>query len=496
MNGLEGSGVSQCVDALRSVNFLRSLALFIALAVALPLAAQPLTPAPEPPGSGSVEGRFSTGLSAAKLAEDWYLLASPSFVLTVPDLTLARGGELFERDQTHDLRLRFSVPLRFRVQDNEPVDGGGAFRREDWDEAAEYLRVIRGVEYGTPYDGVFFRGGELTDVRIRHRTIVDGYENVLDLDHFQWGLQSSVNTHYGGGELLLDNVADPELMGLRLYARPAAFADRTSPWSRFALGWSLVGDRAAPRALRASATGSYEVNADGNFIEDASGTTGIMGFDAEYTVPAGERVRLTPYMDANVHLGSGSGWHVGAFLGWQIAPDVVMDLRAEYRLLGEGYLPSYFGPLYEVERLSFLPVEGSPVRAPKRTWLDLTYLGRRSGYLGELGFNIRNRLYLSGTWEDARGPNNNAAWIAVRVPAWSIVQFGARWVNTRFNGARGLFDPENALATAEARVLITPWLYVEGQANRRWALTEQGSARGDYTPVDDFALGAGVTFGF
>ena len=490
MNGLEGSGVSQCVDALRSVNFLRSLALFIALVVALPLAAQPLTPAPEAPGSGSVEGRFSTGLSAAKLAEDWYLLASPSFVLTVPDLTLARGGELFERDQTHDLRLRFSVPLRFRVQDNEPVDGGGAFRREDWDEAAEYLRVIRGVEYGTPYDGVFFRGGELTDVRIGHRTIVDGYENVLDLDHFQWGLQSSVNTHYGGGELLLDNVADPELMGLRLYARPAL---PDLALSRFALGWSLVSDRAAPRApceRHRQPRGERRRQLHRRRL----GTTGIMGFDAEY-VPAGERVRLTPYMDANAPEG-GSGWHVGAFLGWQIAPDVVMDLRAEYRLLGEGYLPSYFGPLYEVERLSFLPVEGSPVRAPKRTWLDLTYLGRRSGYLGELGFNIRNRLYLSGTWEDARGPNNNAAWIAIRVPAWSIVQFGARWVNTRFNGARGLFDPENALATAEARVLITPWLYVEGQANRRWALTEQGSARGDYTPVDDFALGAGVTFGF
>ena len=67
--------------------------------------------------------------------------------------------------------------------------------------------------------------------------------------------------------------------------------------------------------------------------------------------------------------------------------------------------------------------------------------------------------------------------------------------DVRFFAHEGV-DPENALATAEARVLITPWLYVEGQANRRWALTEQGSARGDYTPVDDFALGAGVTFGF
>lgn len=476
---------------------LRPLALFIFLALSAPLAAQPLLPEEEDGASSGVEGRVSAGLSAAKLAEDWYLLAAPSLVLTVPDLTLARQGDVFERDQSHDLRLRFSAPLRFRIKDRAPTDGEGAFRREDWDEAAEYLRIVRGIEYGTPYDGLYFRGGELTDVRIGHRTIVDGYDNAIDLDHFQWGLQHNVNTHYGGGELLLDNVADPELMGMRLYARPAAFVDRTSPWSRFALGMSLIGDRDAPRALRATPGGdAYEVNADGNFIEDASGSTGVFGFDVEYTVPAGERVRVTPYTDVNVHLGSGTGWHVGTFVGWQLGDAVVMDLRAEYRLLGNGYLPAYFGPLYEVERFSYLPGADGTLRLPKRTWLDLEYLGRRSGYLGEIGFNIRNRVFLSGTWEDARGPDNNAAWVAVRVPAWSIVQFGARWVNTRFNGARGLFDPENALATAEVRVLVMPWLYVEGQANRRWELVERGAQRGTYEPVDDFAFGAGVTFGF
>jgi hypothetical protein len=461
-----------------------------------PAAAQGLEPAASS-DEGGVSGRVSIGFGASKIAEDWFGTLTPALTLTIPNLTLARQGDLFDRDQTHDLRLRFSAPLRFRLKDRAPTDNEGAFRRRDWDEPAEFMRILRGVEYGAPYAGIYVRGGELVDVRIGHRTIVDAYDNAIDVDHFQWGLHSALNTTYGGTELLFDNLADPELMGIRLYARPVAFADRTSYWSRFAVGTSLIGDRDAPLQLAYTAQGTgYQIDGDGDFVELSSRATGLWGVDVEMAFDAGERVTITPYSDANVHLGSGAGWHLGTFFGFQLSEQVVMDVRAEYRLLGNGYLPGYFGPLYEVERWSYLPVLAGSPRVPKWQYLRSSFLGRRSGYLGEIGLNIANRVFLSGTWEDARGPDNNAAWIQVRVPALKVLQFGALWANTRFNAARGLFDPENALATAEVRVSLLKWLYLDAQANRRWQLQDDGDGEGAYRPVDDFAFGVGATFGF
>lgn len=473
------------------------IALAAVLLCPVAVSAQGLEPSGGDDDGGGVSGRVSIGFGAAKIAEDWFLVATPALTLTIPQLTIAREGTLFDRDQTHDLHLRFHAPLRFRVKDRAPTDNEGSFRRRDWDEPAEWFRVIRGFEYGAPYAGVYLRGGELSDVRIGHRTIVDAYDNAIDVDHFQWGLQGALNTTYGGTELLFDNLADPELMGLRVYARPVAFADPTSYWTRLAVGTSIIGDRDAPARLALTPNGQgYIVDREGNFVERASRATGLWGVDVELSIDAGDRVTITPYTDANVHLGSGAGWHLGSFFGFQLSDAVVMDVRAEYRLLGNGYLPGYFGPLYEVERWSYLPLVAGEPRVPKRTWLQSTYLGRRSGYLGEIGLNIRNAIYLSGTWEDARGPNNNAALLQVRVPALSIVQFGAVWANTRFNGARNLFDPENALATAEVRVMPLQWLYIDAQANRRWQLEPNASGEGRYEPVDDFAFGVGATFGF
>jgi hypothetical protein len=443
-----------------------------------------------------VTGRLSIGVGVAKLAEDWYFAMQPGCNLRVSGLTIAREGQVFDEDQTHNLRFSFRVPLRFRLSDRDPKDDLGTFRTADWDEPIEFVRILRRVIYGAPYAGVYFSGGRLSDVRIGHRTIVDSYSNTLDLDHFQWGFHSAVNTVYGGGEVFVDNLGDPDLIGMRIYARPAAFVDRTSYWSRFAVGMSLIADTDAPVALEYDELGrDYRIEG-GEFVELASTTAGIWGLDVEFALEANERVTMTPYMDANVHLGSGAGWHIGTFFGVNIQDQAVLDLRAEYRLLGPGYLPGYFSPLYEVERWSYLQFNERERELPKAAWIRDSRLRLRSGYLAEIGLNVRSKLYLSGTWEDAGGIDNNSAWIQVRMPAWNRVQFGALWANTRFDGARELFDLQHSLATFEVRVLTVKFLYVEAQVNRRWQLVETRPGFGRFRPVDDFAFGAGLTWGF
>jgi len=464
-----------------------------ALASSREAVAQPMSPEAMSGQERQAESRLTLGLSGAKIREDWYLRLTVAFGLTIPNVTLVQESPLFDRPQTHDLRLRFYAPFAFLVRDNPPQrEDGRVFRREDWDEPAEYFRILRSIEYATPYDGIYFRGGELSNVRIGHRTIVDNYINSLDVDSFRWGLHANLNTVHGGTETLIDNITGPRLMGTRLYVRPWSFIDPSSFWNRLAFGISLFGDVAAPAALQTTIEGTYVADARGRFVIERADPTGVLGFDAELTVVQTDVWTVTPYTDVNSHLGRGTGWHVGSFYGFRATPELVLDLRTEYRLLGRNYLPSYFGPLYEIERFAYLPVADGPTRLPKLQWLRTGQENSvRSGYLMEAGIALANLIRVAAAWESYRGKGNSTAWIYATVPALKRVQFAAYYANTRFHGARGLFDLDNALLIGEARVMLTSWLWLGGSFNRRWQLDTDG----DYRPVDDFSIGAGVSFG-
>lgn len=473
----------------------RVLTLICALALAAPLAAQPLQPdVPDDDGEGRMHGALGGRLGVARLDEDWYLAITPTLYLEVRDLALTRDSPLFDSPQVHDLRLSFEVPLFVRVGDPRPRDPRPAFRSEYWDENAEYMRVLRTVEYGSPYDGVYFRGGELPNVSLGHRTIVDAYDNSLDTDHFQWGLHHNLNTVYGGLETFVDNVTNPDVMGARIYVRPWGIADPERSLRRLAFGVTLAADQGAPvNLLRAPGNNGFATDASGDlFIRDRT-PTALLGWDAEYQLVATERVSMTPYLDVNTHFARGSGMHVGSFFGFKLSDTIVMDMRAEYRLLGGAYQPAYIGRVYEFERLAFRPLPGLQLPSPKFQWTGLRREGRRNGYYAELGFNFAERLFVSTGWEDQTGANNNAAWAQLRVPVVGIAQLGAYYVATSFEGPSGLFDLDHAYAVAEARVFPMPWLYFDAQIRRRWEVDPRTA---EYRPVNDWSVGTGVSFGF
>ncbi len=455
--------------------------------------AQQVEPESEPqPDSHQVSANLGSRIGAARLDEDWYMVITPSLHLQVDGVAMTRDSPLFDEPQVHPLRFLFEAPLFIRVGDVRPTDDQPAFRREYWDELSEYARIVRWVEYGSPYDGIYLRGGELSNVRIGHRTIVDSYDNALDGEHFQWGVHHNLNTRYGGLETFVDNVTDPDAMALRVYLRPWAFIDPQSSLRRLAAGFTLAGDQNAPRTLRVDGSDGYARTQQGDPIVEQSQATGALGWDVEYQLVASDRVSMTPYMDANTHFAAGTGWHVGSFFGFGLTDTIVLDMRAEYRMLGRQYQPAYIGRIYEIERVSFLPLAGQDLAVPKLEFMLAQPEQRRNGYYAELGFNFADLVYVSAGWEDQTGANNNAAWAQLRVPALSIVQFGAYYVNTRFEGSAGLFDLDNALAVAEARVSPLPWLYLDAQIRRRWEIDNAG----EYTPVNDWSVGAGVSFGF
>jgi len=162
-------------------------------------------------------------------------------------------------------------------------------------------------------------------------------------------------------------------------------------------------------------------------------------------------------------------------------------------MLGKNYLPTYFGPLYEIERFAYRILDDAPTALPKLQWLRSGQEDEfRHGYLLEGGLNIGGKFLISALWEDYQGRNNSTAWIRLQLPQIWKIRLGAYYANTRFQGVGGLFDLDNALAIAELRYMITSWLYLQAQGNRRWQLNEDGV----YRPVDDWSVMAGASFGF
>ena len=383
------------------------------------------------------------------------------------------------------------VPLRFRIID-DPPENDSVFREQDWDEASDYLRVLRFVQYGSRHDTYYVRAGELAGVTIGHGTIVSGYNNVVDVNHFQWGITGAVNLNIGGGEVLLDNLIDPDIMGLRLYVRPWQFVDPESYLTNLAFGISLVGDIDAPRDLKLASDGTFLIDDEQNLLVERSEGTGVLGVDVELQAFTNDIVSLTPYTDVNVHLGHGTGLHIGNLANFSFTDAVSLNTRLEFRVLGEGYYPTYFDGLYEIERLLFQPLDPTGQRRPKLQVMSFAPPESRVGWYGEGTLGILGMVFITAGYEDYQGDDNASFFARLALSNLGPVTLGAYYINQNFDGVGEFFNLDNAMLVTEARVGVWGPLYLIAQFSRRFSAQEDGT----YEPVDDWGVGAGASFGF
>jgi len=425
-------------------------------------------------GSDDLSMGLDVGLGYSRLDEDSFLETSLAF-------TLGFG----------DFHLGLWAPLRFRIVDEDPQDDG-VIRSLDWDEPGDYMRILRFVQYGSPSDTVYVRAGELSNVSIGHGTIVAGYNNVVDLNHFQWGVHSAFNFSPGGGELLLDNLVNPDLMGLRAYVRPWHFIDPESYAYNLAFGASLIGDIDAPLTLTTLSNGEYFVDEERNFeVAEEDGTL-IVGVDAELQAFTNDYVSVTPYTDVNMHIDHGTGLHIGNLTNFTFSEAVSLNTRLELRIMGEGYEPTYFDQLYEVERFLYRALDVTNQRRPKLAVLGFDPPESRIGWYGEGTLSLFSVFFLTMGYEDYQGPDNTSFFARLALPELGPVSLGAYYVNQNFDGAEEMFKLDNALVVTEARVTFFAPFYAIAQFSRRFS----ANADGTYEPVDDWGVGVGASFSF
>ncbi len=434
-------------------------------------------------------------LGVGQIQEDYYLK-----LVLKSELNLGKVG------------VGFQIPLNLRAWDRDPQatnDYYGLIRYEDWDQPADYIKVIRYVRLGHKRDDFYLRVGELA-AALGHGTIMGRYINNLDINKFRVGSQFDINTKYGGIETVIGDFGtvydrqspDSRLFGARAYFKPYALIDADSLLNIFAIGASVVSDLNAPTVVTAT------IEDDNLEVTDTTAAT-IYGFDFEAEVLHSPILDIVPYTDLNFIQQAGWGWHLGTLITAKmpIGFALTIPLRLEYRRFAGNYLPMYFSTFYEIERYQYL--QGTPDVVTGLLPTKAHEIRNRStdaglnGYYADLAFDFANIFQVGAFYEDydsssaAYNPAaNRNLQVFVSVPALDIFQLKAFYARTGITDLNDLFKKDSrSMAVAEGRYQLISYVYLVGRFTRRWVLDPEATPAA-YVSTDSWDFGVESSFNF
>jgi hypothetical protein len=322
----------------------------------------------------STSTRASGALGAGRLGED---------ATAVIDAGFDVAGE--------DFRVGVGARLRF-------VEGQG-LRDNDWDEKSEYLSILRYAvyQYGANRDDRDFdlslAAGELVGVTLGRGALMRQYASGLHVDHRRLGLELRTGTKAWRGDVVVDDVAAPRIVGARLLHRIDAIE----------LGAQVASDLSLP-------------DGDARHAVVMVATEQAIGGST-----AGDTLEGSLYLSEAWQVGFGGGVHAGSRVGVIFPEEIKVGLFGEARLATSGYVPRWFGPLYEAERPGL-------------------YARARVGELGHAGYALGLEIDASGfgtlqATYDRRSEGDRQYVVALHVPFYETFQLGA-WVGGQIGAAR------------------------------------------------------------
>ena len=385
------------------------------------------------------------------------------------------------------LAFGIHAPVHFRIVDAEPTSEG-VVREEDWDEVGDFFRIVRFIQWGEREkpDPVFIRAGELVDVSLGHRSVVDRYYNVVDTNHHKLGIQGEVELNYGGIEFFLDNIAPTEILGFRSYIRPFTFFESADLLKRMSTGLTYVTDFAAPMRLDLP-TG----NSDQELTAATTSMVSLYGWDIDWSIVETELIEWVPYFDFMAQDSAGFGLHGGQFINLHFSDSLALNTQLEWRYASKGYQPGYFSSLYEIEKWSFAGASGA--RGPKLNQVRRDPNRQdRQGIYGGIDLHFSNYLSIGGTYEDYEGPNNSNLMLRVQTPYITWVKTGLFYAKRNFEGSDELLRLRDTLLISQTRIQVFGPLFVSAE----YAHTFRESQGTGYSPTHNTHFGVGAEFTF
>ena len=261
---------------------------------------------------------------------------------------------------------------------------------ESWDSPSTWLRLIRYVRYGQPYDPFYVRFGELDYLTIGHGSIMSGYSN-YDRRGLRLNFRDSKNR--SGIETMLNDIGSPSIFGGRAFLRPFQREENNNFLTRFEIG------------------ATYLTDINPNLQEEGEEPLSAIGLDVGFPLFETSTFRLDLYDDiaflntlsdtteseSETRAVEGSGtttnlaWGNAVGVGFAFTQAI---FKIEYRIFGDGYIPSVFDYTYESAK-SLSPEPGIP------QFLGLeTATEPRRGFYSQLIWQPLPQIHFLGTLED------------------------------------------------------------------------------------------------
>ena len=260
---------------------------------------------------------------------------------------------------------------------------------EMWDNPSTWLRLIRYVRYAHPYDPFHFRFGELDYLTIGHGSIMSGYSN-YDRRGLRLNLRNSENRY--GIETMMNDIGNPTIFGGRAFLRPFQRPENNNLLTRFELG------------------ATYLTDINPNLQEEGEKPLSAVGLDVGFPIFETSTFRLDLYDDIallNTLENSDSRTEIALTEENSVTTDIAWGnavglgfsftqtlFKIEYRIFGEGYIPSVFDYTYHSAK-SLSPEPGMP------QFLGLeTNTEPRRGFFTQFIWHPLPQIHFLGTLED------------------------------------------------------------------------------------------------
>ena len=283
---------------------------------------------------------------------------------------------------------------------------------ESWDSPSTWLRLIRYVSYGQPYDPFHFRFGELDYLTIGHGSIMSGYSN-YDRRGLSFNFRKSGNQT--GVEIVLNDFGNPTIFGGRVFHRPflRPEPENNNFFTRFELGATYLTD-INPDLQEAGEDPLTALGADVGFPIYERSTVRLDLYnditvlhtlvDPDEVIPE-EPLELEPVEQKSATqlesgpIGGNTATEEPTEFVWGNAVGIGLALpkanfKIEYRIFGDGYIPSVFDYTYQSAK-SLSPEPDMP----EFLGLETTVEGRH-GFYTQLFLRPTPKLQLLGTLED------------------------------------------------------------------------------------------------
>ena len=288
---------------------------------------------------------------------------------------------------------------------------------ESWNSPSTWLRLIRYVSYAQPYDPFYFRFGALDYLTIGHGSIMSGYSN-YDRRGLRVNFRKSNNR--SGIETMVNDLGNPMIFGGRFFYRPFLRPENSNFLTQFELGATYLTDiDPNPQTVGEDPLTALGVDAGSPLIERSTFRLDLYNDFAVINTlsPKPEDLFEDPEEPLEIEsaepeptrrlesapIGGEIGTPAKEF-AWGNAVGVGFTFtktifKLEYRVLGEGYIPSVFDYTYESAK-SLEPEPDMPDVLYSET--DTT---ERRGFFSQFIWKPTEHLHLFGTFEDY---NNNA----------------------------------------------------------------------------------------